>query len=219
LRRRYYLGGAGGSAVERLPARVRHLLGLDDPSAVGSRRVEVGCGPHGLAGYLHVDLDPGARHLEWAAPMWDLPLPDGWAQEIVAIHALEHVEPFRLVPTLTEWLRVLEPGGRAQVHVPNGPELLRAFVDAPVEGKWPIMGSILGMYCGPDSRDPKMLEMRSDHQLVLDAPLLIWAFEQAGFVEVRDLTETATDRHTEGWRGVVEHYSLVVAGTKPAGSS
>ena len=43
--------------------------------------------------------------------------------------------------------------------------------------KWPIMGSILGMYCSPDVRDPRGLELRSDHQLIFDAPLLQWALE------------------------------------------
>jgi SAM-dependent methyltransferase len=210
VRRRYYADGTGRRGVAKLPARLRRRLQLDDDSAVGSHRIEVGGGPYALPGHLHVDVDPRSGHLEAVAPAWSLPFPDAWAIEIVAIHALEHVPPPRLVDTLVEWRRVLRPGGRARVHVPNGPELMAALVDAPVERKWPIMGSILGMYCGPDLRDPRRLDVRSDHQLIFDLPLLRWAFEQAGFDDVQDLTETATDRHVEAWRGVVPHYSLVV---------
>ena len=157
VRRRYYLSGRGAAVIERLPRPLRAVAGLDDPGAVRSRRLEIGGGPHAQAGYLHVDIDPGAHHLEWVAPAWDLPLPDGWATDIVAVHALEHVEPPRLLATLEEWRRVLAPAGRVEIHVPNGPELMAAFVESPVEKKWPIMGSILGMYCSPEVRDPRGL--------------------------------------------------------------
>jgi SAM-dependent methyltransferase len=214
-RRRYYLSGRGRRLIGLLPARVRGLLGLDDPSAVGSTRIEIGGGPHAQRGFLHVDIDPGAHHLEWVAPAWSLPLPDGWASEIVAVHALEHVPPARLVDTLREWRRVLAPEGRVEVHVPNGPALMDAFVARPVPEKWPIMGSILGMYCSPDVRAPEGLDRRSDHQLIFDVPLLSWALEAAGFAAVRDLTGAMEDRHTAPWRHLVADYSLIAEARKP----
>ena len=100
---------------------MRGAVGLDDPSAVGSTRLEIGGGPHAQRGFLHVDIDPGAHHLEWVAPAWNLPMPDAWATEIVAVHALEHIPPPRLVETLQEWRRVLVPGGtRARCTYPTG---------------------------------------------------------------------------------------------------
>lgn len=105
LRRSYYLSGTGAKAIQRLPATLRAVVGLDDHSAVGSTRLEIGGGPHAQRGFLHVDIDSGAHHLEWVAPAWRLPLPDGWATEIVAVHALEHVELSRLLETLQEWRR------------------------------------------------------------------------------------------------------------------
>jgi SAM-dependent methyltransferase len=218
-RRRYYLTGAGRRLVGLLPGGARRILGLDDPSAVGSTRLEIGGGPHAQRGFLHVDIDPGAHHLEWVAPAWSLPLPDGWATEIVAVHALEHVPPVRLVDTLREWGRVLAPDGRVELHVPNGPALMDAFVARPVAEKWPIMGSLLGMYCSPDVRDPGGLERRSDHQVIFDVPLLSWALETAGFAAVRDLTGVMEDRHTAPWRDLVPDYSLIAEARKPAAQS
>jgi SAM-dependent methyltransferase len=215
VRRRYYLSGAGRRLAGLLPQGARRALGLDDPSAIGSTRLEIGGGPHAQRGFLHVDVDPGAHHLEWVAPAWDLPLPDGWASEIVAVHALEHVEPSRLLDTLREWRRVLAPEGRVEVHVPNGPALMEAFVARPVPEKWPIMGSILGMYCSPEVRDPGGLEVRSDHQLIFDLPLLEWALESAGFAAVRDLTDVMEDRHSEPWRDLVPRYSLIAEARSP----
>jgi SAM-dependent methyltransferase len=215
-RRRYYLDGRGRRLAAALPGRLRAVVGLDDESAIGSRRIEIGGGPHAQPGFLHVDIDPGAHHLEWVAPAWELPLPAGWATEIVAVHALEHVEPARLVATLAEWARVLAPEGRVQIHVPNGPALFAAFTSRPVQDKWPIMGSLLGMYCSPEARDPGALKLRSDHQLIFDEPLLRWALEQAGFTAIRELTGEVEDRHTAAWRELVPDYSLIVEARTPA---
>jgi hypothetical protein len=215
IRRRFYLHGSGRRVIELLPGAVRRAMGLDDTSAIGSRKLEIGGGPHAQRGFLHVDIDPGAHHLEWVAPAWELPLPDGWASEIVAVHALEHVEPSRLVETLGEWRRVLAADGRVEIHVPNGPALMEAFVARPVPEKWPIMGSLLGMYCSPEVRDPRGLRLRSDHQLIFDPPLLEWALEAAGFTTVRDLTGVVEDRHTAPWRGLVPDYSLIAEARKP----
>ena len=117
--------------------------------------------------------------------------------------------------TLGEWHRVLAPGGRVRVHVPNGPALMEAFVSRPVDEKWPIMGSILGMYCSPEVRGPGGLQLRSDHQLIFDLPLLVWAFESAGFADVTDLTGVLEDRHTAPWQELVPDYSLIVEARRP----
>ncbi len=53
------------------------------------------------------------------AQMWDLPFPDGSVDEIWTSHALEHVPRERVIPTLTEWVRVLCPGGKATISVPD----------------------------------------------------------------------------------------------------
>jgi SAM-dependent methyltransferase len=215
LRRRYYRHGAGRRVISRLPAAARRKLGLDDGSAVGSRKIEIGGGPFPQAGYIHVDVDRRARHLEAFAPAWDLPFPDGWATEILAIHSLEHVHPRMLLRTLREWHRVLAPGGRVQVHVPNTPELVASFLESPVEGKWRAMGALLGMYSHPYVRGPGDLETPSDHQVIFDWELLSWALESAGFGNVANLTERVSDKHTEGWRDVVPHFSLVAEAVKP----
>ena len=215
VRRRYYRGRRPW--LQRLlPPVVRRKAGLDDPSAVGSRKLEIGGGPFPHSGYIHVDVDPRARHLEAFAPAWELPFPDRWASEILAVHSLEHVHPRKLLPTLREWHRVLTPGGRVQVHVPNGPELVQSLFASPVPEKWRTMGALLGMYCHPGVRSPEELEVPSDHQLVFDWDMLAWALTDAGFAAVSDLTGQVDDSHTEAWREVVPHFSLVVQAIRPA---
>jgi predicted SAM-dependent methyltransferase len=220
FRRRYYADGSGAALVDRLPDAIREGLGLDDESARLTRRIEIGAGPYPRPGYVHVDADPNARHLEAEALAWDLPFPDGWANEISSVHVLEHVHPRRLQTTLREWHRVLRPGGVVRVHVPNSPALMQAWLAA--EGtreKWMLAGAVLGMYGGPHVRGPEDLPTDADHQILFDRELLLASLGEAGFVDVADLTETVTDRHTEGWKEVVDRCSIVAEGRKATAPS
>lgn len=218
LRRAYYEHGRGGRLIELLPERARYALGLDDASAIGSRKLEIGPGLYPQNGYIHVDVYPFSRHSEAIATMWDLPFATGWADEIVAIHSLEHAPPPRLVPTLAEWRRVLRPGGSVEVSVPNAPAIMDSYCRAPVPEKWPLMGSILGMYCPPSVRSPADLTTASDHQVIFDWELLRWALESAGFEDVTNQTARTVDRHTEAWASLVDGYSLTAWARAPGGS-
>jgi SAM-dependent methyltransferase len=197
-----------------LSAKWQRRLGLDDEASVGSRRLEVGSGGRPQPGYIHVDLDPFAWHVEAVAPAWHLPFPDNWADEIVAVHSLEHVHPRFLVPTLVEWHRVLKPGGQLRVHVPNSPRIMQRFLEAPRDMKWALMGALLGMYCSPDTTTPAHLVWQSDHQILFDSELLRWAVETAGYTDAVDVTSEFADIHTEAWRDLVSDFSLIFEARK-----
>lgn len=83
-------------------------------------KLDVGSGgrpaPHLGAGWLGVDAFTPA---DVRAVMWQLPFGDGTVDEIFSSHALEHVGKRQVVPTLREWRRVLKPGGRITLRVPN----------------------------------------------------------------------------------------------------
>lgn len=79
-------------------------------------RIEIGGGHHPTPGYINVDPNvPGAINADMGA----LPYPDGSVAELISIHSLEHVHRSRVVPVLREWRRVLAPGGRIVVEVPD----------------------------------------------------------------------------------------------------
>jgi predicted SAM-dependent methyltransferase len=81
-------------------------------------KLDIGCGAKLEDGYTGVDAyvtGPGIVN----APMWALPYDDDTVEEIRSSHALEHVAK-RMVPvTLLEWRRVLIPGGRLLLFVPD----------------------------------------------------------------------------------------------------
>lgn len=193
-----------------LPAKVRDRFELNG-GIVDPLRVEVGSGAFPSKGYVHVDADPTARHVEHVASASSLPFADQSVEELLAIHILEHVHASALSLTLQEWHRVLRPGGYAQIHVPDAATVFAAFLDSPPEKKWLLMIPIFGMtsharFGQGDARD---LER---HHAIYDFALLERVLLDAGFARVEDLSTEVTDRHTEGWRDeeLMARMSLVV---------
>jgi predicted SAM-dependent methyltransferase len=213
LRRAYYVRER--TALEACPQRLRAWVGLDDRTAVGSRRVEIGGGSAPTPGYVHVDVDRNAVHVEYYVNGRTLPLPSAWAEEILAIHVLEHVHPADLQATLNEWLRVLVPGGVLRVHVPDSHALMEAYLQARADQRWSLMGALLGMYANPTVVHPEQLQKPCDHQILFGAQLLRDVLEEAGFVEVEDHSATRADRHTACWRELVPQISLIFEAQKP----
>ena len=81
-------------------------------------KLDIGCGINPAEGYTGVDYYVKGEGII-NAPMWKLPFNTDTVEEIRSSHALEHC-PKRMIPvTLAEWKRVLEPGGRLLLFVPD----------------------------------------------------------------------------------------------------
>lgn len=82
-------------------------------------RLNLGCGPHSLAGFVNVDLleAPGVDVV--ADVGTSLPFHDGEAEVIYASHVLEHLPTAQVPVILREWRRVLREGGLLLVGVPD----------------------------------------------------------------------------------------------------
>ena len=81
-------------------------------------KLDIGCGKDVIEGCVGIDAYVQGENIV-NAPMWSLPYPDNSISEIYSSHALEHVSKAMVLPTLKEWLRVLEPGGTALIAVPD----------------------------------------------------------------------------------------------------
>lgn len=222
--------GTVGAAIRRAASRdgfqsgatgalSSHLLrSLDErlmPSP-GSRRIEIGSGNRPQPGYIHVDTNRSALHVEFFAQAWDLPFADDWAEELLAIHVLEHIPPRLLAVSLAEWHRVLQPDGQLRVHVPNSPALMRAYLEGRPDHRWSIAGALLGMYCDAAVRRPEEISARPDHHVLFDRDLLSDVLLSAGFVDLEDRSDRETDVHTEAWSPVVRPFSLIFRARKPS---
>lgn len=83
-------------------------------------KLEVGSGPNGISGYLHLDVRP----LPGVDVVCDfskevLPFGDDRFEEILSNHSIEHIS-FRKIPfVIKEWFRVLKPGGKVFLRTPD----------------------------------------------------------------------------------------------------
>jgi predicted SAM-dependent methyltransferase len=81
-------------------------------------KLNIGAGGRRIAGYTGVDMveRPGA---DIVAPANAIPLADGVASEVLAVHLIEHLVPWEVADTLKEWRRLLRPGGRLVLELPD----------------------------------------------------------------------------------------------------
>ena len=144
-----------------------------------SMKLNVGCGGKRLDGYTGVDAveRPGADIVARADA---IPLADGCVEEVMAIHLVEHVYLWEVPDLLREWHRLLSPGGRLVLELPDLLKCCQNIVEGfTYAGKHPDQSGLWGIFGDPRDKDPYMghrwaYTFRSLRPLVADA----------GFVEI-----------------------------------
>jgi SAM-dependent methyltransferase len=109
-------------------------------------RLNVGAGDKYLPGFCNVDRHGNQDINSDAFP---LPFPTDHADELWAIHLLEHLPRRDASPVLTEWFRVLKPGGKLVLELPCLDKIARLIV----AGEKNIRLTVMGIFGDP--RDPK----------------------------------------------------------------
>jgi predicted SAM-dependent methyltransferase len=130
------LAPAGLAALKVLSWTLRHNpLQLIKPSVRNGTYLNAGCGKRPRQGFVNLDFiwQPGVDLL-WDLN-WRLPFADKSLMGIYSEHCLEHL-PFDLVTghVLREFLRVLQPGKRLRIIVPDGGLYLKLYTRA-LEGE------------------------------------------------------------------------------------
>lgn len=193
------------------------LLGAETAAALEARRVEIGSGIFAASGFLHLDDNPTLASLDLRSDAGRIPLPTGWAHEMLAVHVLEHIPAHRLGAVLEEWRRVLRPGGTLEVHVPNGDVLARELIrsDDPAQ-YWRLQNNIFGYWAAPESTTPDELRVAPDHKLLFTPLALERALSDAGFVDLVDVSGTTGCRHDVAWRSTLPGMCLEMRATAPS---
>jgi predicted SAM-dependent methyltransferase len=101
--------------IDPLKIRLSYKLGTQNAKNI---RLHLGCGSKHFHGYINVDL--------WITDATDvicdithLPWPDNCAETIESYHVLEHISHKSVRKALSEWYRVLAPGGKLILECPN----------------------------------------------------------------------------------------------------
>ena len=156
-------------------------------------KLNVGCGHRRVPGFLGVDIVP-RPNVDIVAPADSIPLADGCAVEVMAIHVVEHFFSWEIPVILKEWARLLRPGGRLTLELPDAWKAARNLVNGTVRpGKHPDQLSMWALYGDDTLRDPYMMH-KSGWWFARLSPFVL----AAGFVEV---VERETIWHPAG-RGI-----------------
>jgi hypothetical protein len=149
-------------------------------------RLNLGCGDKHLPGYVNVDVASSRAGVQpdVQCDLRDLKLfATGSADEILAVHVVEHFWRWEIVDVLHEWLRTLKPGGQMIVECPNLLEACRTLLEDPINGAQPGpegQRTMWVFYGDPAWRDPLMC-----HRWNYTPQSLKALMEEAGLVRVR----------------------------------
>jgi ubiquinone/menaquinone biosynthesis C-methylase UbiE len=151
-------------------------------------RLEIGAGEKPHPDYdLHTDLLP-LPDIEVRCRIDALPFADDSMDALRANHVLEHQSYQLIEPTLREWARVMRPGARLDIGVPDAKfvaiQWVRGEVDTAEANYWILGGHADRMaHRGLDERGVPLWFWNAHHTL-FDADTLRAAVSQVGFVDV-----------------------------------
>lgn len=194
LGRRVFALLAGVDAIKRDVEQARRaqvskqLLALEPRFTMSELKLNVGAGDKPIAGWVNIDAGPADVTLNVAS---GLPLPDGCARLIYTCHMLEHLRaPAEVLQFLGGCRRVLRPGGRLRVVVPNAQAYLGAYVSRDEgffrerrrtwnlpEGRTPLEETLAYLGVGADPG-----EFLHSHRSAFDTDTLHKLLRAAGFV-------------------------------------
>jgi GT2 family glycosyltransferase/predicted SAM-dependent methyltransferase len=149
----------------------RQLLPLTDGTGL---RINVGCGPFNLKGFINIDKSK-LIECDLRADITDLPYDPGTVDEIYAGHVLEHFCATDGMKALHYWHSLLRDGGTISVSVPDYLHLSRKYVSNPTaEG----LKEFNDLYIYSELQE-------SPHRYAYDENLLRHVMTEAGFTDLK----------------------------------
>jgi len=137
-------------------------------------KLHLGCGKRYIPGFVHVD-GVAAPHVDHVQDIRTLPqFDDATAELIYACQVIEYFDRDEVAGVLTEWRRVLVPGGILRLSVPNF-EVISRLYRAGFELEW-FLGTLYGKI--PDGRGGHQY-----HRTTYDEPSLRKLLARTGFVD------------------------------------
>jgi SAM-dependent methyltransferase len=126
-------------------------------------RLNLGCGDKILPGYVNVDVVESrvGKKPDVICDLHQLkPFPDNHADEVMAIHVVEHFWRWEVEAILREWVRVLKPGGKMILECPNLVSACEEFLkDTDTRSREDQAGqrTMWVFYGDPSWKDPYMI--------------------------------------------------------------
>jgi predicted SAM-dependent methyltransferase len=151
--------------------------------------VNLGSGGRGLPGWINIDARTGHADQTIAFDVRRrLPFADGSVTRLFAEHVIEHLDFRGDIPgVLSEFHRILRPGGVARIIVPDAERFLKAYAQRSRDGfaalGWDLDQLPHDIYT-PMHIVNHTFHQGGEHQFGWDFETLQWALRQAGFAEI-----------------------------------
>lgn len=144
-------------------------------------RVNIGCGPNALAGWINLDASRGER----IDVVWDLrrgmPFADDSCAAVFGEHVIEHVPRESAEKLLRECLRALKSGGVLRLSTPDAGLYLRSYAG---DGEFLRHASFTEPAETPMDRVNQMMREYGQHLWCYDAESLLLLLSKVGFSQV-----------------------------------
>jgi predicted SAM-dependent methyltransferase len=176
-------------------------------------RLNIGCGDWPLPGWTNLDARAKCKP-DVLAKVPPLPFADESVEEIYAGHFVEHLTPKDADKFLAECYRVLVPGGRLGVVVPDTKMIARAYVEGHGSVEYPE-GTVRPMADLDEICDLFLYStaQESPHRWSYDADTLRRLLLRAGFYPTTEI-----DRYADPRIPVKNWYSCGWDAVKPGGA-
>lgn len=124
-------------------------------------RLNLGCGKRMFADHMNVDIFDYDGDMPYTkADINKLPFDDESADEIFTCHVIEHFWPWDIPDILTEWKRVLKPGGKIVTECPNLAGAAMLFVEAIRQNDWRTAKAMMNAFYGDPAPGLRNIEQR-----------------------------------------------------------
>jgi GT2 family glycosyltransferase len=148
-------------------------------------KLNLGCGGVSIPGYIGVDKFDSRAHI--VMDVTNLELPENSVEEIQSLHMLEHISPYKVTDLLKSWLRILKPGGKLVLELPNIEELCKDFVSGTKAERYGILNCFFCPLNTTGTGDPN--EATSPHLWGWYPEILEEHLRWAGFDRITFLPE------------------------------
>ena len=146
-------------------------------------RLNIGAGGIDYPGFLSLDKYDKRSNITMDITNLE-EFPNNSVTEMMASHVFEHLNPYHAVAILQEWLRVLKPGGKLAMEMPDILALCRTYVAAADAGvvDYGTLNAIYGSVNTTDVGGPD--EITSPHLFGWDERSMAAHLQQAGYTDI-----------------------------------
>lgn len=119
MRKEGWMQAVSGEAVKHAVDALTRIAPCRIPETTTVPKLHIGCGPFTLEGWLNTDIGGYRPEIRYLDAGRHYPFPDDSFEYIYSEHLFEHLELPQAATLLEECFRVLKPGGRMRLAMPD----------------------------------------------------------------------------------------------------